>query len=80
MVTVQPALFVKPHCVLIVADATVLLIDGRCMAELFKLFKFRISHKGEMRTAVLSAAAFKPAFSYYPLNPLAILSSTFSIF
>ena len=35
MVTVQSALFVKPHCVLIVADATVLLIDGRCMAELF---------------------------------------------
>ena len=29
IVTVQPAPFVKPHCVLIVADATVLLIDGR---------------------------------------------------
>ena len=28
-VTVQPAPFVKPHCVLIVADATVLLITGR---------------------------------------------------
>ena len=28
IVTVQPAPFVKPHCVLIVAAATVLLIDG----------------------------------------------------
>ncbi len=28
-VTVYPTPFVKPHCVLIVADATVLLITGR---------------------------------------------------
>ena len=29
VVTIQPAPFVKPHCVLIVANATVLLIDRR---------------------------------------------------
>lgn len=61
-------------------------ITGRCKDTLYaeqdagKETSSAFPTKGEMRNAVLSAAAFKPAFSYYPLNPLAILSSTFSIF
>ena len=58
-VTVYPTPFVKPHCVLIVADATVLLINRRLAHTDVRLQK----HAGMFCASRTSVCAKRPVMS-----------------